>query len=89
MVLGVGDHRQVILQTPPVREPSHRPGRADEIPELMGTVQRSRIVVDYDYEYAGGLCVTTKKAYLPFVQRIAVLKSTRFASSGGNFSQPE
>ena len=46
MVLGVGDHRQVILQTPPVREPSHRPGRANEIPELMGTVQRSRIVVD-------------------------------------------
>lgn len=46
MKLGVGDHGQVIFQTHPVREPPHRPGRADEIPELMGAIQRSGVVVD-------------------------------------------
>ena len=44
--LGVGDHGQVIFQTYPVREPPHRPGRADEIPELVGAIQRSGGVVD-------------------------------------------
>ena len=43
---GVGDHGQVIFQTHPVREPPHRPGRADEIPELVGAIQRSGVVVD-------------------------------------------
>lgn len=46
MELGVGDHGQVIFQTHPVREPPHRPGRADEIPELMGAIQRSGVVVN-------------------------------------------
>ena len=46
MELGVGDHRQVIFQTHPVREPPHRPGRADEIPEFVGAIQRSGVVVD-------------------------------------------
>ena len=46
MELGVGNHGQVIFQTYPVREPPHRPGRADEIPELVGAIQRSRVVVD-------------------------------------------
>lgn len=46
MELGVGIHRQVIFQTYPVREPPHRSGRADEIPELVGAIQRSGGVVD-------------------------------------------
>lgn len=46
MELGIGDHGQVIFQTHPVREPPHRPGRADEIPELVGAIQRSGVVVD-------------------------------------------
>ena len=46
MELGVGNHGQVIFQTHPVREPPHRPGRADEIPELVGAIQRSGVVVD-------------------------------------------
>ncbi|EQE41368.1 relaxase/Mobilization nuclease domain protein [Clostridioides difficile CD40] len=44
--LGIGDHRQVIFQTYPVREPPHRPGRSDEVPELMSAIQRSGVVVD-------------------------------------------
>ena len=46
MQLGVDDHGQVIFQTDTIREPPHRPGRADEIPELVRTVQRSGIVVN-------------------------------------------
>ena len=46
MELGIEDHRQVIFQTHPIREPPHSAGRADEIPELPGTIQRSRIVVN-------------------------------------------
>ena len=46
MELGAGDHGQGIFQTYPVREPPHRPGRADEIPELVGAIQRSGVVVD-------------------------------------------
>ena len=46
MELGIDDHRQVIFQTHPVREPPHRPGRADEVPELVGAIQRSGVVVD-------------------------------------------
>ena len=41
-----GNHGQVIFQTHPVREPPHRPGRADKIPELVGAIQRSGVVVD-------------------------------------------
>ena len=46
MGLGAGDHGQVIFQTHPVREPPYRPGRADEIPELVGAIQRSGVIVD-------------------------------------------
>ena len=46
MELGVGNHGQVIFQTHPVREPPHRSGRADKIPELVGAIQRSGVVVD-------------------------------------------
>ena len=46
MELGVCDHGQGIFQTYPVREPPHRPGRADEIPELVRAIQRSGVVVD-------------------------------------------
>ena len=46
MELGASDHGQVIFQTHTVREPPHRPGRADEIPELVGAIQRSGVVVD-------------------------------------------
>lgn len=46
MEFGVGDHGQAIFQTHPVRKPPHRPGRANEIPELVGTIQRSEVVVD-------------------------------------------
>ena len=44
MGLGAGDHGQVIFQTHPVRDPLHRPGWADEIPEPVGAVQRSGVV---------------------------------------------
>lgn len=44
--LGIGDDGQIIFKANAVREPPHRPGRADEVPELAGTIQRSGIVVD-------------------------------------------
>ena len=44
--LGIDNHGQVIFQTDTIREPPHSMGRADEIPELMRTVQRSGIVVN-------------------------------------------
>ena len=43
--LGIGDDGQIIFKANAVREPPHRTARADEIPELPGTVQRSRIVI--------------------------------------------
>ena len=46
MELRIDDHGQVIFQTNSIREPPHSAGRADEIPELVGAVQRSGIVVD-------------------------------------------
>ena len=46
MELRIVDHGQVIFQTHPIREPPHSAGRADEIPELPGVIQRSGIVVN-------------------------------------------
>ena len=46
MQLGIEDHGQVIFQTNPVREPPHSAGRANEIPELPGMIQRGGIVVN-------------------------------------------
>ena len=71
--LGVGNDGQIIFKTDAVREPPQRTARADEVPELPGAVQRGRIVinviVDVRLVYVGG---NKKKAYFPFVQRIAV-----------------
>ena len=44
--LGIGDDGQIIFKTNAVREPPHSAGRADEIPELPGVIQRSGIVVN-------------------------------------------
>ena len=46
MELEAGDHREVIFQTHPVREPPYCLGQADEMPELVGAIQRSGVVVD-------------------------------------------
>ena len=43
---GVGDDGQIIFKTNAVREPPHRTARADEVPELVGAIQRSGVVVD-------------------------------------------
>ena len=44
--LGIGDDGQIIFKANAVREPPHRTTRADEVPELPGTVQRGRIVIN-------------------------------------------
>lgn len=42
--LGIDDDGQIIFQTHPVREPPQGAGRAKEIPELPGTVQRDGVL---------------------------------------------
>ena len=44
--LGIGDDGQIIFKANAVREPPHRTARADEVPELPGAAQRSRIVIN-------------------------------------------
>ena len=44
--LGIGNDEQIIFKANAVREPPHRTARADEVPELPGTVQRGRIVLN-------------------------------------------
>ena len=44
--LGIDDDGQIIFQTHPVREPPQGAGRAKEIPELPGTVQRDGVVIN-------------------------------------------
>ena len=44
--LGVGDDGQIIFKANAVREPPHRPGRADEVPEFPSAVQRGRVVIN-------------------------------------------
>ena len=44
--LGIGDDGQIIFKANAVREPPHRTARADKVPELLGAVQRGRIVIN-------------------------------------------
>ena len=69
---GVGDDGQIIFKTNAVREPPHRTGRADEIPEFPGAVQRGRIVINVIVDVRLVCVGGNEKAYFPFVQRIAV-----------------
>ena len=46
MELGIEDHRQVIFQTYPVREPPERKAGADEIMVLPGAIVGRGIVID-------------------------------------------
>lgn len=70
--LRIGDDGQIIFKANAVREPPYRTARADEVTEFSGAVQRGRViinvVVDVRLVRVGG----NEKAYLPFVQRIAV-----------------
>ena len=43
---GVGDDGQIIFKANAVREPPHRTARADKVPELPGTVQRGRVIIN-------------------------------------------
>ena len=70
--LGIGDDGQIIFKANAVREPPHRTARADEVPELPGTVQRGRIVINVIVDVRLVRVGSNEKAYLPFVQRIAV-----------------
>ena len=70
--LGIGNDRQIILKANAVREPPHRTARADKVPELPGAVQRGRIVINVIVNVRLVCVGSNKKAYLPFVQRIAV-----------------
>lgn len=44
--LWMGNHRKIVFQAYPIREPPHRPRRVPEVPELAGTVQGRGVIVN-------------------------------------------
>ena len=70
--LGVGNDGQIIFKANAVREPPHRTGRADEIPELVGAIQRSGVVVDVVMNVLAVCMGGDEKGVVAFVQRMAV-----------------